>query len=203
MKVIFITGTPGCGKSTLEANIRYQVGARDGTLDFELVNNILFIGRMVGENGKPLRITGFDNFKGSLKRVIERAEFLNIDYIVIAHCKQLVKQVEKLETPFHYFVHLKRACRILRQRKKRRNKSEHFVKDNVALTRMNREIQKLKNLPKSLSKHPNIQVTILTGNTRNRVNMILSEMKRPLMNGNVIRKSYRHSLWNKRCTRSF
>ena len=90
MQVVFITGTPGSGKSTLELNIRNNQGVGKQRGDFIVGEDIVFLGNYMKKDGiRYLRYPGLDSMKKKNKKkriisYIKKAESMGHKHVVMS-----------------------------------------------------------------------------------------------------------------------
>ena len=190
MKIAYITGIPGSGKTTLETNLRVQTGARQTTyeeLSLSRDGQIAFIGRTSKKNGKPIKYAGLDAYDGKTEDLLDWMRNLGgqgVKYAVFSGIRDFKKYVPSMaEYGFGYgiFFNVKTPEKILQYRNKRREKSA--IPKEVELERIRKEVERLEGKialwERLQNKHPeSIKVHVLQGSTMNRIESVLNYLDR-------------------------
>ncbi|MFC1685452.1 P-loop NTPase fold protein [Nanoarchaeota archaeon] len=189
MKIIYITGTWGSGKTTLEANIRKQLKAPISTpYDYVLSEDreVGFIGRTASKDNKPIKYGGLDAFLGEKKDLmyeIEKLENRRVKYTVFsgsANLKKYIPGITNSEYEIEVFFNKRNSNRITNQRVRRKDQSK-----NAKLTRIHVLFQQdwlsneIKRWDKLQREYSNVKATVLKGDTKQRTQTILQSMNKP------------------------
>lgn len=185
MDFVIITGVPGSGKSTLELNIRNQVGASGYHKSSS--DGIVFLGRFLSKNGnKFIRYPGLDTVEEKMVPLLSSVE--NYRYVVMSGDKSLIKCVDYYpQHTFHVLFHRVSKKRIYKQRIKRAVREKADLSWAFSEKKYQNFETRIKKYKKYAQDRSNLKVTVLKGPTLKRIEDILSVMHKSLNDRRIIR----------------
>ena len=191
MKIIYITGPVGSGKTTLESNIRYQLDVFGKKGDIVKSADVTFIGRMTRESGRIIKFGGLDAYEGNLEEEINNQYKEGTEYIVFSGKRDLKQMAKELPYYFSTYIQKRRASRIHSQRKERRSKKkiydfeEEMKGINGEVNWAKNELARWKKLQKE---NRGIYAEMLKGSTKERIQTLLDAIDKPMKYNRIIRK---------------
>ena len=204
MKILYLTGIIGSGKTTLEANLRRQTWAVEKN-DLEVAlsenNEIAFIGRTSAKRGdKKIKFAGLDAYKGTQDELLDKIRNLGesgVKYAVLSGLRNFKPYAPKFESyglDFEIFFNKRTTGRVVKQRMRRREEQnmETIWTEKAKVERQQtwqaNEIERWRNLQEA---YKNIKITILKGPTKQRISRLLESVGRSYDHSKrIVRKAY-------------
>jgi hypothetical protein len=191
MKILYITGVIGSGKSTLDRLLRQQLDVYHDTSKVPYNKGVCFIGEMYGKNNQKINFGGADKYKGGTEIITEELENqkkLGREYAVVSGIlgkKKLINYAVCGNNELYAAFNRKGPITIKKYRERRRNPKRKYdpVKEMIGIKKGIRLLElQISKWEKDEIKYPNIHVIAFkkSERTRERVKTLLSILNKPM-----------------------